>query len=142
MTAYDAALPEGFVENAIKFTGMDKDGFLVAAPGYAIATRATSGGQTRISMARLPMRELCNLLTGVLQSPVVDQTGLTGRYDVRLRFAPDSAGLSGDDAPVASDPAPTLFQAVQTQLGLKLERKKLPVDFLVVEYIDRVPTEN
>ena len=142
MTAYAAALPEGFVENAVKFTGFDKDGFLIAAPGYAIATIGTSGGLTRISIARLPIRELCNLLTGVLQNPVVDQTGLTGRYDVRLRFAPDSAGLSGDDAPKASDPAPTVFQAVQTQLGLRLERKKLPVDFLVVEHIERVPTEN
>jgi uncharacterized protein (TIGR03435 family) len=45
-------------------------------------------------------------------------------------------------APEASDPAPTLFQALQTQAGLKLEPKRMPVDFLVVEYAEKSPTEN
>jgi uncharacterized protein (TIGR03435 family) len=44
--------------------------------------------------------------------------------------------------PQASDPAPTLIRAVESQLGLKLERKKLPVDFLVVDRAEKIPTEN
>jgi uncharacterized protein (TIGR03435 family) len=77
---------------------------------------------------------------------VIDQTGLTGRYDVRLMFAQDqvaTATAPGEgSAPPAPDPAPSLFGAIEKQLGLRLERKKLPVDFFVIEHCDRSPTEN
>ena len=65
--------------------------------------------------------------------PVVDKTGIEGAYDFDLRFAP------------ANDPGsnlPDIFTAVQEQFGLKLESQKVPVDFLVIEHVDRIPTEN
>lgn len=64
---------------------------------------------------------------------VVDQTGLTGRYNFTLTWTPESKG--GDD------PGPSLFTALQEQLGLKLEVRKLPVDVLVVDQVEQ-PTEN
>lgn len=65
--------------------------------------------------------------------PVVDETGLTGHYDIDLSYAPSDSGDSS---------LPDLFTAIQVQLGLKLEPAKIPIDYLVIDSIDRVPTEN
>ena len=86
------------------------------------------------------------LQSNVVDKPVVNQTGLTGRYDFLLRFTPDASqvanfgglppGKSGDpDAP------PDIFSAFQQQLGLKLESTKAFVDVMVIEKIER-PSEN
>jgi uncharacterized protein (TIGR03435 family) len=64
---------------------------------------------------------------------IVDQTGLKGKYDLTLRWA------SVDD-PRESD-GPSLFTAIQEQLGLKLESTKAPVNVLVIDHIER-PSEN
>jgi len=75
---------------------------------------------------------------------MADQTGLTGRYDVRLLFAeltqPDADG-DEPGAQKASDPAPPLLYALR-KLGLNIERKKLPLDFLVVDHAEKTPAEN
>jgi len=83
---------------------------------------------------------------------VVDKTGLKGRYDFTLKWTPGEAegpifrgGPAGPPPPDAPPPpdrnGPTLFVAVQEQLGLKLESQKEPVDTVVIEHIER-PTEN
>ena len=69
--------------------------------------------------------------------PVVNETGLAGRWDFTLRWTPD--GLKGDDA--AADAAPGLFTAMKEQLGLKLEPAKGPVEVLVVDGVTR-PSAN
>ncbi len=141
MPAYPMELPDGAADGVIpKFKGYDKDGFLIAPPGAVTSLIMHNGGQTRINSFREPIRILCSALSNILKAPTVDQTGLTGRYDIRLRFAED-AGPPADSA-AASDPAPTVFSAVQTQLGLKLEPKKLRLDFLVADSADKMPTEN
>jgi uncharacterized protein (TIGR03435 family) len=66
--------------------------------------------------------------------PVVDQTGLTGEYDLTLHWAPGNT-----PAPDSSEPP--LFTALQEQLGLKLELKKVPIETIVVDHIDR-PSPN
>jgi uncharacterized protein (TIGR03435 family) len=154
MKAYPMLLPEGVIEGGQpKFSGSDKDGLPVIPPGYATGVRGTSNGQTRIAMTLQPIEQLSDLLSYTLQRPVVDQTGLTGRYDFHLAFAAEGSvtppavpPLSGDGDAIATtqaaDPAPTLMNAVQNQLGLKLEQKKLPVDFLVVDHAEKTPTEN
>jgi uncharacterized protein (TIGR03435 family) len=71
--------------------------------------------------------------------PVIDQTGLSGPFDFKLDWTP-AARL-----PVAdTEPAPglTVFQAVEAQLGLKLESRKLPLPVIVVDHVERVPVEN
>ena len=85
------------------------------------------------------MEDLANLLAGRLETPVVDQTGLKGRYD----FTIDVSSFVGDPAkpgPV-QDMAAVLVTALQEQLGLRLESKKGPVDMLIVEGAAR-PSEN
>jgi len=84
--------------------------------------------------------------TAVLDRPVVDQTGLTGRYDFTLRWTPDEtqfAGMGIRVPPPTGDAsaAPGLFTAIQEQLGLKFEATKAPVDVLVVDHAER-PTDN
>jgi uncharacterized protein (TIGR03435 family) len=65
--------------------------------------------------------------------PVVDETGLTGLYGIKLSYAPPNDPNSS---------LPDIFTAVQEQLGLKLEPAKVPVDYLVIDHVDRVPTQN
>src|SRR5215475_13023705 len=77
-----------------------------------------------------------NDLAGVIGRPVVDRTGLTGRYTYKLQWTPEVSGPGGigDKGPVAaSDPSgPSIFAAIQEQLGLKLEAMKGPVESYVI----------
>ncbi len=75
---------------------------------------------------------------------MADETGLTGVFWIALDFAPESL-LSGPGTSAgapAVDLAPPLFVAVEEQLGLKLEPRKAPVEFLVIDHIEKAPTEN
>ncbi|HWG16855.1 MAG TPA: TIGR03435 family protein [Acidobacteriaceae bacterium] len=76
---------------------------------------------------------LAHILNGPAGQPVVDKTGLSDTYDVHLKFAPS-------DDPNSS--LPSIFTAIQEQLGLKLVPAKVPVSYLVIDHVDRVPTEN
>lgn len=66
--------------------------------------------------------------------PVADHTGLTGSYDIDLHFAPSS--------PSADTSLPSVFTAVRETLGLELKPRSIPVQFLVIDHLDRTPTEN
>lgn len=81
----------------------------------------------------------------VLDRPVVDQTGLTGKYDFRLKWTPDEAQLAqmGMKAPPTevADAPPNLFTALQEQLGLKMDSGKAPVEVLVIDKVEK-PSEN
>ena len=72
-----------------------------------------------------------------------DRTGLTGRYDLKLDFAPLIAATapSAESAAPAPDAAPDIFTAIQEQLGLKLEPARGPVQTIVVDHIEK-PSEN
>jgi uncharacterized protein (TIGR03435 family) len=82
------------------------------------------------------MARLCDTLSRVLLRAVVDRTGLAGKYDFVVDYAPAD--------PHFSDPAGavSIFTAVQNQLGLKLESRKGPVEVLVVDSAQRLPTAN
>jgi len=78
---------------------------------------------------------------------VVDQTGINGLFDVKLEWTPDDRGpvtANAAGALAATDPAsgPSLFAALQEQLGLRLESRKGPRDVLVIDHAERVPTGN
>lgn len=95
---------------------------------------------------------LAEALSNQLGRTVVDKTGLTGLYDFTLKWTPDEGqgqmfkgpgdGREGADAPPPPDASgPSLFTAIQEQLGLKLESQKGPVEILVIDHVER-PTEN
>ncbi len=69
----------------------------------------------------------------VIGRVVVDKTGLMGNYDFELTFAPPER--LGE--PAATPESPSIFTALQEQLGLRLESQKAPVEFLVIEHVER-----
>jgi uncharacterized protein (TIGR03435 family) len=99
-----------------------------------------------------PFASLVRGLGQFMARPIVDRTGLTGTYSIDLTFAADRSlvpgfappgglppGLGVNDQPVTD--VPSLFTAVQEQLGLKLDSMRMPVDVLVIDSVER-PTED
>jgi uncharacterized protein (TIGR03435 family) len=94
---------------------------------------------------KVPIPVLAKNLSGMLGRPVLDQTGLTGTYAFKLEWTPDSGGsgvLSTEKAETAGvsapDPGgPSLFSAIQDQLGLKLESQKGPASIIVIDQVAR-----
>ncbi len=93
------------------------------------------------------MSGFVKILAGILGRPVIDQTGFTGSFDIHLKFTADQAtrGLPGgavNAPPPDPDPTkPTIFDALQEQLGLKLTSSKGPVEVLVIDHVEK-PTAN
>jgi len=113
-------------------------------PGRFMVNRGNITGQ------RTSMTFLATVLSRQLGRTVVDKTGLTAGYDFTLTWAPDEgaagAGPPHDGAssatPDASAPSgPSIFTALQEQLGLKLESVKAPVDVIVIDHVEK-PAEN
>jgi uncharacterized protein (TIGR03435 family) len=93
--------------------------------------------------ARLPakavsMPMLAEALTIVLDRPVIDGTGLRGKYDFDLAWMPEADQFDGRGSAVPSDAnAPDIFTAIQEQLGLRLDSRKVPVQSLIVDHAER-----
>jgi uncharacterized protein (TIGR03435 family) len=93
------------------------------------------------------MDQIAHLLTQQTGRTVVDNTGLKGNYDFTLHWTPDQSAtpLSGPgaspDASTSSESGPSIFTAIQEQLGLKLESQKGSVEILVIDHVER-PSEN
>jgi uncharacterized protein (TIGR03435 family) len=112
---------------------------LVLAKGGSKLLPGQSGksigtGRTHFNGQGLDATSIAEELSKITGRVVVDKTGLTGRYDFKLLW-------TADDAPAADGDPPTLFTAIQEQLGLKLEPAKEPVPVLVIEHVD-LPTPN
>lgn len=87
--------------------------------------------------ARTTFAGLAEYLSERLDRPVIDQTGLTGPYNIQLEWAPDTTVPAGADAA-----GPSIFTAVQEQLGLRLAAGKMAVRLIVVDNIEKSPTDN
>jgi uncharacterized protein (TIGR03435 family) len=88
------------------------------------------------------MGTLAGFLGGSLGQRVTDNTGVIGGFDIRLEWTPTEveADYKYDDRPI--DPTgPSIFAAIQEQLGLKLEASKGPIEVLVIDHVER-PSEN
>ncbi|HEY1744225.1 MAG TPA: TIGR03435 family protein [Granulicella sp.] len=115
-----------------------------AAPDEPAAVISTVYPQKIMLPARnASMDDFASLLQrAILDRPVVNKTGLTGKYDFDLEWAPDETQLNGDvSAAPADTPSAPLFTAVQEQLGLKLEATRGPVQAIVVDGAEK-PLEN
>ncbi|MDR3704093.1 MAG: TIGR03435 family protein, partial [Candidatus Sulfopaludibacter sp.] len=99
-----------------------------------IAAIAPAAGVTAITGRRVSLFQFCETLQRLLQTMVWDETGMNGNYYFALRY-------EREDAPTVTD-LPTLFEVVQRDLGLKLEKHRGPVEMLVVDSIEKTPTEN
>jgi uncharacterized protein (TIGR03435 family) len=116
-------------------------------------------GRLRMVGNGQPVSALTGMLADQLGRPVVDTTELKAKYDFTLDFTPENMagpmgmmppapphdGGPGGGGPVASAPdsgAPSIFTALQEQMGLKLEQRKGPIELLVIDRMEKVPTEN
>jgi len=130
---------------AVYALGIAKDGPKMkesSEPGLS-----TKSSQGHVTATGASMLDVASYLSRRFGKPVVDVTGLTKLYDFKLDWTPDAGEMSAEppdpDKPRSEEPngTPSLFTALQEQLGLKLESKKLPVEMLVVDHWD-TPAEN
>ena len=136
---------------------LDKNGFPeMNSPGMiSMFSMGPNGAAAHTAGKAQTMSQLAARLGNMLHQPVVDKTGLAGKYDFTLEYTPDLNGLqmvtphgsppgpaSGNPADSTSEPGTNLAAAVQQQLGLKLVSTKTRLDVLVVDHADKVPTEN
>jgi uncharacterized protein (TIGR03435 family) len=92
---------------------------------------------TEMTAYGVQMESLTKMLEGRVERNVVDKTGMTGNYDLHLKWHREDGPTAG----TTDDPAPSIYTALQEQLGLKLQPSKGPVDTLVIDHIEE-PTEN
>jgi uncharacterized protein (TIGR03435 family) len=132
---------------------LDPDGFPIqTGPQRDGAGVFTINGRSQIRGRRATIQDLANQLSKTqLKCPVTDDTGLKARYGFTLKFATPQWNGSLLDLPElgisasayeAMEPLPGLAAALQSQLGLKLEAKKAPVEVLIVDHLDKAPTAN
>jgi len=146
-SAADAALAPEEPWTSPKYS-MGKDGYPVFPAGHG--GLAGGSGHYRWTAVNVSMQEMVKTLSYYLGRPVVDATGLRGKYDIDMTWSIDMAwpleraGLQDPRGELADNgPAgPTLIRAVQDQLGLKLNSKKGPGDIVVVDHVERAPIEN
>jgi uncharacterized protein (TIGR03435 family) len=119
-----------------------RQGAPTQAPPAAVA-RCTSSqpGIGMFSMNGTSLGALANLLPQFVERQVIDRTGLTGIYDLTLKWTPEAIpsllGLPQAPLPPADPDAPNIFTAVQEQLGLKLEAGRGPVEVVVIDHIEK-----
>jgi uncharacterized protein (TIGR03435 family) len=98
-----------------------------------LSGRTSPTGPRRVVARNQTMAQLADQLSSPSFGPVLDKTGLAGKYDFTLEYSP-SVGQA--------DAGPDLFAAIQDQLGLKLEAKKSSIEMLVIDHCEKQPTEN
>lgn len=104
-------------------------------------------GRGEISGGRVEIPMLARILSSRVGRPILDRTGLKGAYDFKLEWTPDIAEpmkggpLEKAEAPAADLPGPSIFTALQEQLGLKLEATRGPAEVIVIERVEK-PTPN
>jgi uncharacterized protein (TIGR03435 family) len=104
------------------------------AGGSGDENASDHGGERTVRFSNANIADFILNMQFMVGRPMVDQTGLEGRFDFVLRFTPDEANA-------VANSSPGLFTAVQEQLGLKLEPVKAPVDVLVIDHVE-MPSEN
>jgi uncharacterized protein (TIGR03435 family) len=142
-----------------KFT-IGPDGFPELAAGadvprsYEIAVGGSDGLVYKLWARRETMQQLADRLSSHLNRAVIDMTQLTAQYDFALAYSSESAGggIPRTDPPpdeidvqpsaIMSDAVPSIFTAIQSQLGLRLQESKAPLAVLVVDAVEKIPTSN
>jgi uncharacterized protein (TIGR03435 family) len=135
----------------------DKGGEL-SGPGFVTMIMMGSNGPSARTVSKAqPLSKLTTMLGNQIGRPVLDKTGLTGKYDFTLEFTPDLKGVAfpipppgqpgteptaAGPADNASAPGPDLAAAVQRQLGMRLVASKAKLDVVVIDKAAKVPTEN
>src|SRR5205085_678634 len=92
---------------------------------------------------KVTIAQMTQALAFIVGRQVSDRTGLSGIYDIDLHWVGDELSQEpGASAPQTDASGPSLFSALQEQLGLKLEAQRGPVELIVIDHAERVPSEN
>ena len=113
-----------------------------AACGGVMPMAPSVPGRFRAGARNISMALLASSMTGGngVDRPILDKTGLTGMFDCAIEYTPQIDGSWPPDAVAHRDlTGPTFIQALQEQLGLRLEPETGPMEFLVVDYVEEVP---
>lgn len=141
-----STMGEGVSSNGSIFISVDAlKGFVLESPQ---SSPRPGMGPTHFTLRMVTLPQLINIVRPYLETNhVVDHTGLTGQYDIKVMFS-TGAGRSGAAAGAdaqgndATEPAPDVFSAFEKQLGLKFQKTKSPLEVIVVDHIDKTPVEN
>ena len=134
----------------------DRDGFPQFPPGKSGMASAPVNGLTHMTARGMPLSGLLfqvgaqlGTITGqntYAPGRIVDKTGLTGKYDFNLEFAGGfgigTAFLLSASADASEPSGPSLIEAMEKQLGLKLTKVTAPIDVIVIDHAEKTPTEN
>ncbi|HEY1335881.1 MAG TPA: TIGR03435 family protein [Bryobacteraceae bacterium] len=158
----NVALPDGPPK-------LGKDGMPVLPAGAPRGPMMMMNGAGHMTAKMMTIQSMADMLSRQLDQPVLDETGLKGKYDFALDYTPepgqgrgmfggmmpppqmhDMPAGAGGAGPAPGGPeaqhnqqqAPPLQVAIQQQLGLKLDARKLPLELLVVDHMEKTPTEN
>ena len=109
------------------------------------ANKKSCGGlsvsnRSRIFGQKAPIEQLPEMLRWIMGRPVIDETGLKGLFDIDLNWTPDQSQARSSDAPKETD-GPSIFTAMQEQLGIRLESRKRSIDVLIAEHAEK-PSAN
>ena len=105
---------------------------------YCAVTGTENGGNVTLEAIGMSIDSFIKYSLPGLDRPMVNKTGITGLFDFHLEFAPDEAPGAGATGEAAG---PSIFTALDRQLGLKPELAKAPSDFLVIDHVER-PSAN
>jgi uncharacterized protein (TIGR03435 family) len=98
-----------------------------------VGSRDNDNRPGNIRRTRTTISDFAFAISSALRQPVLDETHMDGRYNIMLTYAPDAT---------ADDTRPSIFTALQEQLGLKLEPRQVPVEIFVVDRCAKLPSEN
>ncbi|HEY7338147.1 MAG TPA: TIGR03435 family protein [Bryobacteraceae bacterium] len=126
LSALDLVVARGGPKPNLRSSQVEAPGILRPSRGAMVAQHAS-------------MQEFIGSLSGPLRTPVIDKTGLTGRYDFTVDLSSYFAETKPDEQP---DLLSVMSSGLRDQLGLALERRKEPVEVLVVDHADKKPSEN
>ena len=134
------------------------DGYPEIAPGvevprsYEVVVGGSDGILYKLWARRETMQQLADRLSSQLSRPVIDRTELTSQYDFALAWTMDSGvvprtepppdEIEMQSTPVLSGPGLSIFTAIKSQLGLRLEQRKAPLEMLVIDRVEKVPAAN
>ena len=134
---------------------MDKNGFpILPRPGLvSMVSLKGMSLDAHFTAKEQSLPRIVEMVGNEMKGPIVDKTGLTGKYDFNLEFAPDIRNFPGLPPPPPPEPGgapapdppttgPPFQAALQEQLGLRLEQKKVSVEMLVMDRVDKTPTDN
>jgi len=96
----------------------------------------------QVVVKRAGVPQLIDALSNIFKAPVVDQTGITGRYDVTLDMMKYLADMKPSETGAPPDPQAIILRGIQEELGLKMEPKKLAVEQLVIDKAEKTPSAN